>query len=184
MHVAKVMSLAEELSGFSAVMDNTPELSNTDNFVRLLAPSCIVHSALFIVLDSFTCPEKVMPAAGYVVSSSAKSQEELKVQSSSMQTILETSKRAHSLAMQLSAIIKLDDSLGRQLGKVSPFVLNLMYGSMATLHWLLAENGDETNQSSLDDLRIFMDDENKMEVKPKVYRDYKISRQVKKPKDQ
>ncbi|KAH7388938.1 hypothetical protein BKA64DRAFT_747579 [Cadophora sp. MPI-SDFR-AT-0126] len=155
--LTELMSLADELSGFSAVMDNTPGLSNTDSFIRLLAPRCLVRSALFIALDSFTCPEKIIPQAGYIVTSGAKTQEELQMQSRSMQVVQQASRQAHSLAMELSATIESDESLRWQLGKVSPFILDLMYCSMATLHWLLGENGDEVNKSSLSDLEPFMD---------------------------
>jgi hypothetical protein len=157
LRITEIMFLAEELSGFSAVMDNTPGLSNTDNFIRLLAPRCLIRSALFIALDAFTCPEKLMPEAGYIVSTGAKTEEELKMQSSSMQAVQQASKQAHSLAMELSTMIELHESLQGRLGKVSPFMLDLMYCSMATFHWFLGENGDEANRLSLQDLVPFMD---------------------------
>ena len=59
--------------------------------------------------------------------------------------------------MELSAIIESGEPLRWQLGKVSPFILDLMYCSMATMHWLLGENGDEVNKSNLKDLKPFMD---------------------------
>ncbi|KAH8676577.1 hypothetical protein BGZ60DRAFT_402881 [Tricladium varicosporioides] len=157
LHITEIMSLAEELSGFSAVIDNTPALSNTDNFIRLLGPRCLARSALFITLDSLTCPEKLRPGIGYTVSSGAKTQEEIKLQSRSMQVVQQASQQAHHLAMELSAMIELDESLRWQLGKVSPFILDLMYCSMATSHWFLGENGDEVNQSNLKDLKPFME---------------------------
>ena len=54
-------------------------------------------------------------------------------------------------------MIELNELLRWQLGKVSPFMLDLMYCSMATLHWLLGENGDGINRSSLKDLKSFME---------------------------
>ena len=127
------------------------------DFIRLLGPRCLVRSALFIALDVFTCPEKLTPEVGYIVSSGAKTQEELKMQSRSIQAVQQASQQAHSLAMELSAMIESDELLRWQLGKVSPFILDLMYCSIATFHWLLGENGHEINKSRLKDLESFME---------------------------
>lgn len=153
-HISDTISLADEINSFSNILRETPGLSYTDGFIRLLAPRCLLHSALFLALDSFTCPEKVSSGAGHMISLGAKTSEELDMQSRSNLAIRQISKQAHDLAIEISARIEMDESLRWHLGRITPFMLDQMYCSIATLCWLLGENGDESYRAALNDMKV------------------------------
>jgi len=155
-YISDTLSLAEELNNFTAVLERTPGLSRTENFIRLIGPRSLVYSALFITFDAFTCPER-STRTNFLVSPGAKSPEEANIQLHSIQAVRQVSQQARDLSIELSARIELDEFMRWHLGKVSPLVLDQMYCSLATFYWLLGETGDESLQSSLKDLKLCME---------------------------
>ncbi|KAF5649350.1 fungal specific transcription factor factor [Fusarium sp. NRRL 52700] len=150
-----IMSLADELSNFGATVDNETTALGPDKSVVLLAPRCIARSALFVALDRFTCPEKIIAEPGYVDSPGDKTQDEIELQRQSMHIIEQVSEQLHTLAMDLLPAFRTKGI--SSLSKVSPFMLDSIYASAATFHWLLGEGGNEVYRTAAADLDSFLD---------------------------
>ncbi|KAI7762477.1 hypothetical protein LZL87_008823 [Fusarium oxysporum] len=153
--IEKIMSLVDELSDFGAVLDNETTALSPERSLTLLAPRCIARSALFVALDRFTCPEKISAEPGYVDSPGDKTQKELELQKQSMHIIEQSSKQLHTLGMDLLSVFRAKGI--SSLSKVSPFMLDSIYASAATFHWLLGEGGNEVYRTAAAELDIFLD---------------------------
>ncbi|KAH7176742.1 hypothetical protein EDB81DRAFT_773482 [Dactylonectria macrodidyma] len=153
--VAKTMALIEELKGFSQVVDSQAGLPLGENGLSLLAPRCVARSALFVALDVLSCPMKVGPEPGYNTSSFAKTPTELKLQFEAIQALQEASEDMHRLAVEVSIMLDVGESLPGQLGKVPPFMLDVMYCACASFHWFLSESGSAAFRASIENLDNF-----------------------------
>ncbi|PTB35153.1 hypothetical protein M441DRAFT_32229 [Trichoderma asperellum CBS 433.97] len=143
--IAEIISLTHELTGFGAVVDNESTALSLDKSFCLLAPRCIVRSALFVALDRFTCPEKISAEPGYIESQVEKTQEELELQRQSMQVIELASEELHTLSLGMLPMLRaeVDMTETSSLGYMSPFIMDSNYAGAATFHWLLGESGKE-----------------------------------------
>lgn len=132
--IAEVMTLAHELTGFSAALDSESTALKPENRFALLAPRCITRSALFVALDRFTCPEKMAAEPGYLDSPVAKTHNEHDLQRQSMHVIQLASEQLHTLGMDISGMIKNDTDIAQpySVGRVSPFIMDSVYASAAT----------------------------------------------------
>lgn len=153
--IEQIMSLAGELSDFGAIVDNETTTLSPEKSAILLAPRCIARSALFVALDRFTCPEKISAEPGYVDSPGDKTQNEIELQRQSMHIIEQASEQLHTLGMELLPAFRTDGI--SSLSKVSPFMLDSIYASAATFHWLLGEGGNEIYRTAAADLDMFLD---------------------------
>ncbi|KAK2689437.1 hypothetical protein QWA68_011882 [Fusarium oxysporum] len=153
--IEQIMSLAGELSDFGAIVDNETTTLSPKKSVILLAPRCVVRSALFVALDRFTCPEKISAEPGYVDSPGDKTQNEIELQRQSMHIIKQASEQLHTLGMELLPAFGTDGI--SSLSKISPFMLDSIYASAATFHWLLGEGGNEIYHTAAADLDMFLD---------------------------
>lgn len=151
--------LIEELCNFRSVVDEGAN-KNGQTGLSWIAARATVRSALFLVLDLFSCPEKLSGQPGYVIGSGAKGAQELKLQQQAMVLTQETAEDMYSLATQLIIFAETestDGSLQRQLSRVSPYLLDVMYCSLATYHWFAGEQGNETYQSKIGDMELLFD---------------------------
>lgn len=153
--VEEIMSLADELSDFGAIVDNETTALSPEKSVILLAPRCIARSSLFVTLDRFTCPEKISAEPGYVDSPGDKTQNEIELQRQSMRTIEQASEQLHPLGMELLLAFRTEGI--SSMSKVSPFMLDSIYASAATFHWLLGEGGNEIYHTAAADLDMLLD---------------------------
>jgi hypothetical protein len=153
--VEQIMSFAEELSAFEEVVNNESAALGPDRGSALLAPRCIARSALFVTLDRFTCPEKISTEPGYVDSPGDKTQKELELQKQSMHIIGQASEQLHTMGMAMLPMLRAE--MVSSLGNVSPFILDSIYASAATFHWLLGEGGNEVYRTAAADLDMFLD---------------------------
>ncbi|SPO03699.1 uncharacterized protein DNG_06382 [Cephalotrichum gorgonifer] len=158
--VAEIMSLARELAGFGAALDGeSAALGHEDRFA-FLAPRSITRSALFVVLDRFTCPEKIGVEPGYVVDHlAAKTPEELELQQQSMRVIEMASAQLHTLSLDILATLGSEGGEAQQFspGHVSPFIMDSIYASAATFHWIFGESGNDVYGTAAADLDRFLD---------------------------
>ncbi|KAK9319061.1 hypothetical protein V1517DRAFT_311055 [Lipomyces orientalis] len=151
---AVVTALTEDLCAFSAMLQENIQLSPDEGeYLHLLAPRCLVWSALFLLLDNYCCPEKLGNEPGYPLSGSAKTPEEQFLQVNATLVVRSISEEAHSTSLK---IVKTpEDCLQAQghLVRISPFALDALYCSMATFHWELQESGDETVKVCLENIK-------------------------------
>lgn len=157
--IAEVMALCHELTGFGAALDSASTALKPEDRFALLAPRCITRSALFVVLDRFTCPEKMAAEHGYLDSPVAKTHSEHEIQKQSMHVIQLASEQLHTLAMDISRMIKDDTDIAQpySLGRVSPFIMDSAYAGAATFHWLLGETGNDVYRTAAADLDMLLD---------------------------
>ncbi|USP80369.1 hypothetical protein yc1106_07643 [Curvularia clavata] len=152
--IAELTVLADELCAFCAVLDSTPPKGYLqDGFLSLLAPQCMARSALFIILDPSTCPEKIGTGAGYITSTDAKTSAELNLQAYSINIIQQVSQQAQNFIKEIMSMVDME----AQLGRVSPFILHYMYCTIATFYWFLGENGKESYQARIYELGMFLE---------------------------
>ncbi|KAJ6140214.1 hypothetical protein N7471_006700 [Penicillium samsonianum] len=147
-------TLTEDLCAFSAILDETASSSpDAEEYLNLLAPRCLVWSALFLYLDSYCCPEKLGNEPGYPITGNAKTPEEQFLQVNATLVVRSISDQAHNAALRIAQI--LDGCLQTQgnFRRISPFVLDALYCTMATFHWVLREGGDDTIRLSLQDVK-------------------------------
>ena len=166
--IAETMSLAHELTGFGAALDNESMTRSVGNRFALLAPRCMTRSALFIALDRFTCPEKVGVEPGYVNHQGVKTQQELELQKQSIDIIERASEQLHAIGMDVLATTTMlrtqgDDTsnlaqaAAYSLGRVSPFTMDSIYAGAAMFHWLLGESGKDVYRKAAADLDMVLD---------------------------
>jgi hypothetical protein len=70
-------SLTEELCTYSLVLTDEIISSPLDSYFHLLAPRCLTWSALFMLLDNYSCPEKLSDEPGFTPSGEVEGPEEL-----------------------------------------------------------------------------------------------------------
>ena len=138
-HLAETINLMNELCAFKAIVDTGTRADDQAQLLYFLAPRCLAQSALFLLLDLYTCLEKLNGQPGYLVASSVKSPEELELQNRSLRVVQELSEQAHSHAAQLLVMLEQDIFPKTKLGNISPFSLDLLYCAVATFHWLSLE---------------------------------------------
>lgn len=154
------MTLAHDVTGFAAVVDNESSARGIDQSLSILSSRALARSALFVALDRFTCPEKISAEPGYTEQNGAKTQRELELQMQSVQSIEVAGEQLHALAMSiLTAIRAADEDPVRPsvLDRVSPFVMDSMYAAAATFHWLVGENGKDAYRQAAVDLGMLLD---------------------------
>ena len=153
--ITEVKTLVDELGGFNAVVDAAageimPDQADKSSFIALLGPRCVARSAVFVALEQFSCPEKMTSGIGYDMSSTAKSQLELELQSYATQCVQLIAEQLHGLAMKIL-------SVSDQLGTISPLILDSIYASAVTFHWILGETGTEIYRTAVEELDTFME---------------------------
>lgn len=154
-HVDKASELIEEISRFLAVVDDCGQMTGSTN-ISWLGPRAVARSALFLTLDRFTCPEKISGEPGYILTHGVKTSEELQMQKRAMNLVRELSDQSQSLASSFAVFVDMDVSPHRELARISPFALDLMYCSLATYYWLAGEQGNEPFQVVMSSLRTFL----------------------------
>lgn len=148
-----VTALTEDLCAFSVVLEeNTPSFPDVEEYLSLLAPRCLVWSALFLLLDNYCCPEKLGNEPGYPLSGSAKMPEEQFLQVDATLVVRSISDQAHNAALKIMETLEGCLQAQDQLARVSPFALDALYCAMATFHWVLREAGDEMIKVSLENI--------------------------------
>ncbi|KAH7020763.1 fungal-specific transcription factor domain-containing protein [Microdochium trichocladiopsis] len=173
----EVMALADELQSFASAVDRQGGGCTLETRIHLLASGALARSALFLVLDRCTCPEKMSAAPGYIPDPRAKTTEEIDLQIWATAVTQATSRHLHSVAMDVLALVRRrhsadqgaedqdqeddddsDDTASMHvLGLLGPFVLDAMYESAATFHWFAAETGDESLRAAAADMDGFLD---------------------------
>ncbi|KAM5349562.1 hypothetical protein ACJ41O_006067 [Fusarium nematophilum] len=123
-----------------------------------IGPLCLAISALFIVLDLLTCPEKLGPGAGYTLDGRAKSEEEVSMQRYALPIIERTSLQVHEMSVGLRSQLEAQEDRFQFLSGVCPFILDSMYCTAVTFHWYAGESGDRLHQSRAADLEACLED--------------------------
>lgn len=152
--ITMTSTLTEDLCAVNAILDETASSSpGAEEYLNILAPRCLVWSALFLHLDSYCCPEKLGNEPGYPLTGNAKTPEEQLLQVNATLVVRSISDQAHYAALRIAQI--LDGCLQTQgnFRRISPFVLDALYCTMATFHWVLREGGDDTIRLSLQDVK-------------------------------
>ena len=157
LHLAKTSALIDELCNLISIVDTGILGKESVQLLRLLAPRCLVRSALFLVIDPYVCPEKMTGQPGYVFATGAKSVDELQLQNRCVGLLQEISKESHALAVQLVVLIETDPLVERQLARISPFSLDLLYCSLATFYWLSGEGGDVVYRQKIQDIELCLE---------------------------
>ncbi|ETS82399.1 hypothetical protein PFICI_04275 [Pestalotiopsis fici W106-1] len=142
--------LSDQLMNFLSVVDS--EVSSTvtdpDNSLLLLGPRCLTGSALFLILDIFSCPEKMSQIPGYISTPGAKSNEELQRQvwaSSLLKRVTEAFAKFGT--GWIDTLNSSEDA--PQLGQFPSLALDAFYSTMATLLWYRREGMEDWNEASL-----------------------------------
>lgn len=116
-----------------------------------------MRSALFLVLDAFTCPEKLSDQPGYIVCAGGKSSEELGLLGRATVLTQEVAEQSHMLAMKAFQFFENDPSTFSNLGRISPCTLDAIYYSLASYHWYYGEQGNEAYKSKIRDLELYLE---------------------------
>jgi hypothetical protein len=153
------MALVHELNGFVSVVDSEHSDWKLEISSALLAPRAIARSALFTVLDRFSCPEKMGTQPGYVPHQGKKSQQELELQSQSILIMEGASRELHSMVMNILPLIPVEEGYAAHSVQslLSPFIMDSIYAAAATLYWLFGESGDQLNRAAAADMEMFLD---------------------------
>lgn len=162
-HVAEIRSLTQELTSFGVTVDTQSTTCGIGHRFTLLGSQCVARSALFIVLDRLTCPEKIGAEPGYVSQQGAKTQHELELQRQSMQVIETASDQLHALGLDVlsTCMLRTEGNVAQSrahvLGLVSPFIMDSLYAAAATFHWLAGESGKDGHRKAAADLDMVLD---------------------------
>ncbi|KAI6754871.1 hypothetical protein HG530_012623 [Fusarium avenaceum] len=158
-HIPEVMALVHELDGFASVVDSEHSDWRLEISSSLLAPRAIIRSALFTVLDRFSCPEKMGSEPGYIPHQGTKSQQELELQSRAILLMEGASRELHSIVMSILPLIPVEEGFAADSVQslLSPFIMDSVYSAAATLYWLFGETGDQLNQVAAADMEMFLD---------------------------
>lgn len=158
-HIPEVMALIHELDGFASVVDSEHSDWRLEVSSSLLAPRAIIRSALFAVLDRFSCPEKMGSEPGYIPHQGNKSQQELELQSRAILIMERASRELHSIVMHILPLIPVEEGFAAHSVQslLSPFIMDSIYAAAATLYWLFGETGDQLNRAAAADMEMFLD---------------------------
>jgi hypothetical protein len=154
-HISAVTSLTTELCSFRSIIADEIASSSMEEYLRLLAPCCLTWSALFMLLDSYCCPEKLGDEPGYTLSGDAKGPEELAIQIQATLMVRSISDEAYEHTKRLMDVISHMPEMD-PIGSVSPFSLDTLYCSMVTFQWVYREGGDELTEARLADIEFCM----------------------------
>ncbi|GAM40130.1 fungal specific transcription factor [Talaromyces pinophilus] len=154
-HISAVTSLTTELCSFRSIIADEIASSSMEEYLRLLAPCCLTWSALFMLLDSYCCPEKLGDEPGYTPSGDAKGPEELAIQIQATLVVRSISDEAYEHTKRLMDVISHMPGMD-PIGSVSPFSLDALYCSMVTFQWVYREGGDELTEARLADIEFCM----------------------------
>ncbi|KAM5346174.1 hypothetical protein ACJ41O_009179 [Fusarium nematophilum] len=140
---AQTKLLANEMLEFSAIQ--CAELAQSHH-LALIPSRCLSLSALFLLLDRFTCPEKMKEESGYAIAGEAKHSGEMDVQAVADGIIKQISQDAHGIANSILRYLDPDASFaGEQvLDRISPFAFDMLYCALASFHWYRREGGINT----------------------------------------
>lgn len=145
--------LMKELCAFSDILEGDSSRStNIEGYLDLFAPRCLIWSALFLLLDSYCCPEKLANEPGYLPSGSAKTREEQILQVDATIVVRSISDEVHNAILKVVETLDGYPRAQGQLTGICPFALDALYCTMVTFHWELRESGDETARASLEDI--------------------------------
>lgn len=142
--------LSEQLINFLSIIDS--EVSSIakgpDDFLLLLGPLCLTGSALFLILDLCSCPEKMKQKPGYNGDLGAKSNDQLQIQVWASSLLKSVTDRFSNLG--IGWIDTLEPSVCTQkLGRFPSLALDAFYSTMATLLWYRREGMEDWNEASL-----------------------------------
>ncbi|KAK3394387.1 hypothetical protein B0H63DRAFT_460785 [Podospora didyma] len=122
--------------------------------LSLLAPRCLVSSALVMLLDAYACPESLRDGCGPggLDHPGATSPDELVMQSTAVSGLRDVSLAVRDLCLDVLEATMLPPAQR----SVSPLCLDALYGAMASLHWLWKEGGDPGIKDALEDVKRCM----------------------------
>lgn len=130
--------LMEELCNFVASLPRHDSSKPDEACIRSLGGSCIIRSALFVVLDKLSCPEKLGDIPGYHIVPGGRHQQEQDLQQRVIARIKDTSDECRMLAIELTSIFR--TSRGNQ-SQITPIILDSLYCTIETYYWLAGEGG-------------------------------------------
>ena len=156
-HLAKTSALIDKLCNLISTVDTGILGEESVQLLPLLAPRCLVRSALFLVIDLYVCPEKMTGQPGYVFGLGAKSADELQLQNRCVGLLQEISEESHALAAQLVVLIETNPPVERQLARISPFSLDLLYCTLATFYWLSGEGGGGVYRQKIRNIELCLE---------------------------
>lgn len=140
--------------------------SSDDRYLAYLTPLCLARSALIATLDAYSCPESFKDSCAV---SREIAEQEARLQLRSVEAIKVAATAVSDVARKLLPLLgaggydmsggdseqRRHDSLTQSmnLSRLSPLVLDAMYGAAATLHWMWKEMGDFEAGVALDLLK-------------------------------
>ena len=142
-------ALSEEICGFTKMLEDKMTHETPSQMFENLRPCSIAWSALYLLLDRICCPEKLADEAGYVVTGSAKSPMQVRMQGRAAQLTVEISQKGAAMADFLGLKLSAASELDFTSDKLGPFCLDSLYCAMLSLHWLHREQGDASHRSDL-----------------------------------
>ncbi|KEF56228.1 uncharacterized protein A1O9_07809 [Exophiala aquamarina CBS 119918] len=154
--VSNCPALMDQIYRFMSVVDAEGTRNGQLDF-SWFGPRAICRSAIFVVLDLFTCPEKRSSQPGYVMEPGAKNAEEISLQHRAMRLTKELADQIHSLVLMLAPFLDNDEASGNHYSQISPQLLDVVYWALATYYWFAAEEGDGVYRYRITNLRQFLE---------------------------
>ncbi|KAK4201819.1 hypothetical protein QBC40DRAFT_252741 [Triangularia verruculosa] len=120
--------------------------------ISLLPPLCVTLSTLLLLFDTYSTPENQHLGPSPIPGTEApplQSPDHIAFARQSMLGLRSTSLKIREVSLELLDLLVLPS----QEKKLSPLCLDSLYASMATLHWLWKESGDDGIREALEDVR-------------------------------
>jgi hypothetical protein len=149
--ITATKALAGEISSFSSII--VTEIAQSGS-LALLASRGLSLSALFLLLDGYTCPERLSEEPGYSIVGEAKNADEHELQMLASRVVQQASNEALTISGEILRSSSLDTESvdGEALGRISPLTFDILYCALATFHWYCREGDRETAMLRIIDL--------------------------------
>ena len=89
--------------------------------------------------------------------SGAKNSDEINLQHRAMRLTKEIADQIHSLVLRFLPFLEANGPTGKYCSQISPYLLDVVYATLATYYWFAAEEGDEIYRCRISDIRQFLE---------------------------
>lgn len=131
----------------------------------LLAARFLAFSAQILLYDTYCCPEDLLTSGPGSSTEIPKSAPSLAMQVRAVSGIRAVSLECRDAGMELLDFVLMPANLAR----TGPLILDSLYASMATLHWLWKEGGEEDIRVALEDVKRVLA---RLDMRWRLARDY------------
>jgi hypothetical protein len=89
--------------------------------------------------------------------SGVKNSDEINLQHRGMRLTKEIADQIHSLVLRFLPFLEANGPTGKYCSQISPYLLDVVYATLATYYCFAAEEGDDIYRSRISDIRQFLE---------------------------